>query len=422
VPIQSEPHRPWRAARDFLRKPALIIGEVAAISVASAVSTTLPQDNEVEELGRFAARSPGLARVTAALGLHGIIGSPWFLACVGLALLSLVVVQADQWRRLRRTWGSRLVPADLGRAQYRRELPVPPGKAAGLPVLRRAGRLGLLGSPLFHAGLLTVVFAGTIRLLYFADAGAKLVEGDTLPDGPAGWHQFRRGPLAGPFALPRGLRLEEVLLSYYPSGPLKQVAGRFVLLGPPQDEEREVAINSPLDLGSSSVYVLLSYGKVASLVHRTGSGEELLTIWLDPADKEWRGGQRLGGDREVRVRATRGEVDPERVEVRVSNGAVLAAVAQMQLGNPVAIGPGESLELGRVAGWVSLRGSRDPSRPLFFAGIVVAITGILLLFGFVPVETGAFVQGGRLVVALRAQRFAPLYAEQFEQLVKEFTS
>ena len=51
--------------------------------------------------------------------------------------------------------------------------------------------------------------------------------------------------------------------------------------------------------------------------------------------------------------------------------------------------------------------------------MTTAILGIVLLFGFVPVDEAVFVEGDRVVIAMRPQRFAPLFAERFERLCQE---
>jgi len=108
--------------------------------------------------------------------------------------------------------------------------------------------------------------------------------------------------------------------------------------------------------------------------------------------------------------------------IAVTAATDLAALedAELHVGAEIALGPGRTLRLQGLPYWVQLRGSHDPSKPLFFAGVVIGIAGVVLLFGFTRVETGVFVEGGQLVVALRSQRFAPLYAERFEALCKEW--
>lgn len=410
----------WRRTSALLRRPALVVAEVAALAGATALAATLPQEPDAAAVEELAARWPLLARVAGALGLHAILTSGWFLALVALAMLSLVAVQIEQWRRVRRVWATPLDGASFARAPYRRELPLPGGHAAPPARFRRSGRAGLLGSPIFHLGLLLVVGAGLARLLFFRDAGVRIIEGETLPPGPAAWQMQRGGPLSGPFALPDALRVDEVRPARYPTGALQQVAARVALVAGGRESARDVAINSPLEVGGRSVYILAGHGPAALLEHRRPAGAEEAVVYLEQREQDFRGRLRLDGGREVRLRASVTADRPDALEARLLSGPALLAVTRLVPGDELPLGPGESLRLVALPWWAQLWGSRDASRPFFFAGVAIAIAGIALLFGFVPVDSAVFVHDGRLVVALKPQRFAPLFAERFEEACKEW--
>jgi hypothetical protein len=408
----------WRKVSTVLRRPTVVVAEVAGLTTALALAAMLPQEPDAAAVAEFAGRWPAVAPVSHRLGLHGILTSGWFLALLAVAMLSLVAVQIEQWRRLRRVWGAPLDASSFARAQYRRELPLP-ADAVVAPRFRRSGRAGLLGSPVFHLGLLTVVVAGLARLLVFRDAGVRMLEGETLPADPSGWQVQRGGPLSRPFALAAPLRLEAVMPSRYDSGALQQVAAKVALLGAGAPEVHEVAINAPLDLGGRSIYLLAAHGPALMLVHRTAAGEQAQVVYLEQREGDFRGRLILDGGREVRFRSAVTAARPERVEARLLAGPALLLFGQLGPGAELPLGGGEALRLVGLPWWAQLWGSHDPSRPLFFAGVTIAIVGIALLFGFVPVDSAVFAERDRLVVALRPQRFAPLFAERFEELCKE---
>ena len=408
-----------RAALQLLRKPALVVGEVAALTLAAALAAVLPQEPDLQAIGAFAERWPLLSRAAAAVGLHRVVTSGWFLALVALAAASLLVVQREQWRRLLRVWPARPDPSVFARAPYRREVALAAGHAPPAPRLARRGRLGLLGSPIFHLGLLTVVGAGLSRLLLFSDGGARLLEGETLPPDPSAWHGGRGGMLASPFALQRPVRLDEMRPSRYGSGALLQVSARLAVLGGSGADVRELHINAPLHLGSETVYILAGHGPAAILELQSAAGERPEVVYLEAREQDYRGRLVLDGGRELRFRVTQGARRTEVVEVRVLRGPALLAVASLAPGAEMALGPGESLRLAGLPWWGQFWGSRDASQPFFFAGVTTAILGIVLLFGFVPVDEAVFVEGDRVVIAMRPQRFAPLFAERFERLCQE---
>jgi len=418
---QSGVRRVWQSGLRLLRRPVVIVSEVSAIGLACALVAALPQEPDAAAVERFAAEQPGLARFTSALGLHDLITSPWFLVLVFSAFCSLLAVQVDQWRRARRLWGESLTPMAFARAPFRRELALEASKAPpAAPRLVRGGRLALLGSPVFHLGLATVAVAGLLRLLFFQDAAVRAFEGMTLEAGPGAWDARRSGWLAPPLALAKAVRLEEVSVTRYQSGMLRQVTARVAIEGGGAGDSREVAVNSPLELAGVRLYVNSVHGLSALVELQGPDGVQPRTLFFETVDQVARARTRTGGGREVRLRAGVAEAQPEAVDVRVLKDDVLLSVASLRPGGVLPLGGGESLKLVALPFWVDLRASHDPSRPLFFAGIATGILGVILLFGVVRVDTGVFVEGGKLVVALRAQRFTPLFAERFERLCQEW--
>jgi len=265
-----------------------------------------------------------------------------------------------------------------------------------------------------------VVGAGLVRLLVFRDAAARVIEGDVLPADASAWQAQRGGPLSRPFALAAPVRVEEVAPARYASGALRQMTARLAPLGEGAGGAREIAINAPADLDGRSVYVLAGHGP-AALLERVGAGEvRPQIVYLEERDQDFRGRLFLEDGREVRFRTPVAAERPDAVEARLLRGPALLAVARMAPGSELALGGGEMLRLVALPWWAQLLGSRDPSRPFFFAGVAVAIAGIVLLFGFVPVDSAVFVERERLVVALRPQRFAPLFGERFEALCREW--
>lgn len=412
----------WKAAVALVRRPVVIVAEVLAFGAGAALAASLPQQPDAEGIERFAAESPRLARVAAALGLHEITTSPWFLGLAAACLLSLVAVQAQQWPRLRRTWSARLDGASFARAPFRRSVPLASARAVPpAPRFSTTGRVALLGSPLFHLGLLLLVVAGLARMLAFRDAFGRAFEGQVLAAVPGAFESERGGWLSRPLALGRPVTVEAIREERYASGALRQVSVRLGLGGAPgaPAEEREAAINAPLDVGDVRLYVTSAHGLAALLELDGPGGSEPAVAFLEERGGEWRGGLRREGGLEFRFR-TSAQERPAVLETRVLRDGLLLGVVALAPGARLGIGEGRALRSVGLPYWVQLRASRDPSRPLFFAGVAVGILGVLFLFAFTRVDAGVFVEGDRLVVALRPQRFAPLYAERFERLSSEW--
>lgn len=409
----------WRALLTTLRRPALIVTELAALATGSAVAVLVPQEPDGAEVARFAADWPALAAAFRALGLHSATTSPWFLAIAALALASLLAVQLEQWGRLRRTFLSDPAPEAFARAPFRVALPLDQARVPPEPVLERRGRAGMLGSPLFHLGLVLMVVAGLVRGLYSSEAVARVYEGQQLGAAPGAFDRERGGPLSTPFTLATPLRLERVEVAKYASGSIRQVEAVLARDGggPPV----RLAINAPLDLpGWRTLYLLNAHGVSLAVAERGPDGEHAHVVPLEDASGTWRGGFRTGSGLEARFRAGPSADLPAALELRVVRGGVLLALSEVPVGSGLTVAPGTSLEVVGVGRWVELKGSRDPSVPLFMVGLVTALVGATLMFAVVTVDTGVFVERGLLVVALRPMRFPPLYAERFERLCKEW--
>ena len=92
-------------------------------------------------------------------------------------------------------------------------------------------------------------------------------------------------------------------------------------------------------------------------------------------------------------------------------------------GQTMSLRSGEKLALHGTPFWVRLRGSRDPALWLAYLGFTLVMAGALLIFAVVKVDACVIVtplgERERVFVALKPQRFAPLFQERFDQLVRE---
>jgi hypothetical protein len=71
--------------------------------------------------------------------------------------------------------------------------------------------------------------------------------------------------------------------------------------------------------------------------------------------------------------------------------------------------------------WIRLRGSRDSAMWLAYLGFALAVIGATMIFTLVKVDACVIISPAgdreRVFVALRPQRFAPLFEERFQRLV-----
>jgi hypothetical protein len=418
--------------RKFLRSPRTIIVELLGIALAGVAATIVDQNPTGLQRERFAEAQPFLAKLVHALALDHVFSAWWFLSLVGVAACSLAIVTVEQWKRLFREWGTpgetafRTVP-------YRREVRRPaavvaPGTERRVSVTT-TGRLGSLGSPIFHAGLLLVALAGVARMLLGADAAREVWEGARVPVVAEAFEVQDHGPLAAPVAIPEPVKFLELQPTYYPSGGLLGLSARLEV-GEGEKRTETIAVNDPLDLGNTRLYLTQSFGPAAILDIPGASAPGAQAVLLAPDDIggfSWVGP--LPGRRELRVRAppaTRLARPSGIVDVRVLEGDALVAAGRLEPGSALPLPDGTSLVLRDVRWWVRVTASRDPTAWPMFAGFAIAILGVVLMFGVVRVDTLVVAEPGeggeKVTLAMRPQRLAPVFAERFERLVERESS
>jgi cytochrome c biogenesis protein ResB len=410
----------------LLRSPWTITVELAGVALAGLASTFVDQHPTAAALAARAATRPAAAWVIRVLGLDRVFTSPWFLGLVAMAAGSLTIVVWEQWRRLAREWGSP-AEASFRSAPYRADLVRPrTGQGRRLRIVTR-GRIGTLGSPLFHTGLLLVALAGVGRMLVSADAAGEVMEGQVVPAGPEAFRVQDRGLLAAPVSLPVPVRLVEMVPSHYLSGDLLRLSAR-VALDPASVATVEVAVNAPLELGPTLLYLSQEFGPAAVLEIQRDGDAAFRTAFLRPGeagDYEWAGPTPEG--LELRLRAPMsppGPRPPAVLEVRVISFGTLLAVGRLQPGSALELPGGGQVALRDMRWWVKLVASRDPTTWPVYLGFAVAIAGVVLMVTFMRTDLMVLVEPAgegeeRVVVAMRARRLAPIFAERFQRLVEE---
>ncbi|MEI7704152.1 MAG: cytochrome c biogenesis protein ResB [Deltaproteobacteria bacterium] len=415
---------PGAAFRRFLRSPWTITLEILGIALAGVSTTWIEQHPTPLARERLAEEAPAFAAAVRALAIDHVFTAPWFLALVALAAGSLSIVAWEQWKRLVRDWKD---PGEgwFRSAPYRRVVhraPTGEGRRVSIEV---AGRLGAIGSPLFHTGLLAIAVVGVARMLFAADAARDVWEGGVLPAGPSGFETQYLGPLARPLELPEPVQFVELRPGFYPSGALLEFTA-LVRIGEPPGRQATVAVNEPLDLGAARLYLTPAFGPAAVVEIAGTASPSRGVILLAPGasgDDAWSGRMPDGLEVRMRARHAPGPARPaSQVDVRVLRGDALLAAGRMQPGAVLDLPGGGSLALQDVRWWVRVAASRDPTAWPMFVGFGLAIAGVVLLSVFVRVDTMVVAEPDgdreRVTVAMRPQRLAPLFADRFERRVE----
>ena len=419
---------PAARLKKLLRSPWTITAELLGIALAG-FATTLVDQHPTERVRQLLVEDhPVLAGAIRALGLDRVFTAPWFLALVALVAGSLAIVAWEQWTRLFREWK---VPGEawFRSAPYRQVITRPLTGVGRRVEISIRGRVGALGSPLFHVGLLVCAVAGVGRMLVAADASREIWEGGSIPAGSTAFETQDLGPLARPVALPEPVRFLELRPRYYPSGGLLELDAK-VQIGEGQGNPVAIAVNQPLDFGATRLYLSQAFGPatVVSLPGAAGPEVGVMLLSVGPSgDYEWAG--KVPGGLEVRLRAPmeQGAARPPAVlEVRVLEKDALLAVGRLPPGGALELPRGGAIVFQEVRWWVRVLASRDPTAWPMFVGFGMAIVGVILMFGFVRVDTLVAVEpdgdGERVTVAMRPQRLAPVFADRFARLVEREAS
>jgi hypothetical protein len=368
----------------FLRRPAVIVGELAAIAVAGVLGATMP-------------------------GTH-IFQSVWFALLTLLTAASLAVVVNEQFRRVRSQWRPQPSSAQFQSAPFKVEFERPATTATPQQRIWSERRLGLAGSLVFHTGLLLLILAGAWRALFLSEAAVDLLEGETLAPNAA-WSAQWPGVFGQPFRLDQPLTLESVSGRRYSDGDLRDLRARL--------STGEVAVNRQLQLGGSRLYLTQEFGPAALLEWNSNRREAVLLA--NNGHGNFSG--EVAGPGGLKVILHSHSERPSDLELRVMRGNALLTAGTLGLGESLALPNGERLTLRAAPMWARLRGNCDSALWLAYAGMCLAMAGAAMMFCLVKLDFCVVVtplgEREKVFLALKPQRFALLFQERFDRFVRE---
>lgn len=406
-----------------LTSPRLVVGEIVALAFSGVLMTLIPQQGGVSSSS--AARGTTVPAFISTLGLDRVARTWWFLGLVLLGAASLVAVLAGQVRRVRAEWSRVPGPESFRGAPLRVEFVRRTAPAGGSPAttFRVRGRLGLLGAPLFHLGLVVVAVAGIVRMTFGADAQVDLFEGELLPAAPTAWAAQWPGLVARPFSLEEPVRLEAVRPSSYASGALLDLHATIAVGSAAPFRRESVSVNTPLALPGGRLFVTSLHGPTVFLeLGAEGADAMRRAVLLQAEQGRWQGRVRLPNETEAWLSARETGALPSEVEIRLLRDGRLAWLGVLRPGQRAAALSGTTLSLVAVRWWLRIGGTRDASLGIAYSGFALLALGAFLTFAVIPVAEAVLVEttsdGERVIVALRPRRFAPLYAERLEAIAR----
>jgi len=423
-----------RTAQQFLKSPKAIVGELAALALLCTLGAAIPQQGTATgaELEQLHQAGPVLAWLVNALGLDHVFRNPLFLSVAALTSASLFVVILGQLKRLRFQWSARLTEAHFRSAPFRAEFEVelPQNRESAPSAHTRIWterRIGLLGSPVFHIGLLLLIMAGALQALFSTSAIVDLVEGETLPPEAKAWGAQFSGMLGKPFHLDGPITLQTVKAARYTDGDLRDLKIEVAHALAGKTEIAEIAVNHDLKIGGSRLFLGSDFGPAALLEwQRAGavSNREAVLLKERGAGNFEGAANGSGGEvTHVRVLVGANGERPGGVEIRVMKNGALLFTGDLAAGQAVNLPGGETLILHSTPFWARLRGIRDSALWLAYASFALLMTGVVLIFTVVKVDCCVAVtplgDKCRIFVALKPHRLAPLFQERFDLLVRQ---
>ena len=423
-----------QAFLSVLRRPRVIVSEIALLGFMAVLGTFFPQLGSASAVDIAAFHDQGwfLLALINLFALDHIFQSIGFALATVAASASLLVAVTDQFHRLRLAWSKPLTEADFSKATFRAEFDRPartrpPGADSRMVHVKTEGKLGWVGSLVFHVGLLLVVLAGVGRALFGSQAVVDLMEGETLPPTAEAWSAQWPGVWANPFRLQSSITLTQVTVTNYSSGALRDLRVWLAINAGGRVRSAGVAINQDLHTPGGRLYLGSDFG-LAPLIEWRRAGhspvrEAPLLAGEKPFVYEGTSTPAAGLRAYLRVRLPRTGERPDRLEVRVMKGPALLFVGTVRVGSLVAVVDGMELRLQSIPFWVRLHASRDPALWLIYLGFIFVISGATILFAVIKIDLCVAVSsvGGidRVFVALKAQRLGPLFEARFRRWVRE---
>lgn len=409
------------------------MGELALLVLLCALGAAFPQaeSGDSPDPAWVSQGGPIVTKLVHYLALDHVFSSPLFLLVAILTTVSLLIVIAGQLRRARLQWTQSLTEAHFRSAPFRTEFDLPHlPNSVQEPVskLWTERRVALLGSPLFHIGLLAIIAAGALRALFGSAAAVDLIEGETLHPTASAWGGQFPGILGKSFRLGTPVTLDAVRVVNYNTGTLRDLQIRVSLPTDAGTTTAELAVNHDLKAQGGRLFLGSAFGPAALLEwQQPGGVSERKAVLLKQVRNGTFEGALNGADgRKLYLRA---QLDanrdhPPAVELRIMKESALLYTGELRQGETIGSPDGSGLTLHSTPLWVRLQGSRDPSLWLAYVGFTFVILGSVLMFAVVKTDFCLVVtpgsSGAHVFFAMRPHRFAPLFQERFEKLVLQY--
>jgi len=459
--------------RRTLGSPVLALVLIILVGAWSMLATIVPQGHaDAPEVESWVAANGVLGSITSAVGLHEAFGAPPFIAVSIVLMLSTAVCSWDRTRvavkrgRALRA-GARITPEDLARTTDL-AVPIDPAlsdadalarttsrlEAIGIKVRTEGGVIravspwwSVWGSPVFHWALVLLALAAFSGVLFRAEGNMVIPVGESKPDVPESYLVVETGRLHSWDGVERSIRVEDfdpamkkgdLELGAVPTVSVLDGDGEVIAT-------EDVYPNNKLHAGSLSINAP-TCGLTATIALETAGGDSLpQVVQLVAFSQEASGGteplqplvaSNNAGQVLLRLMATvpldpRGDgtygewipKDPAAHIVLEDGAGTILFDGIVRTGESAPLNGGGSVELLDVGWYAHLALVDDPSIPVVYAAMVLALLGLTMSLASRQQLIAAAVKtdddGRSLAVMMRLWRNVPTDRAEIEQVLTE---
>lgn len=401
----------------FLRSRKLAVFLIAAIAASSALGMLVPQATPAPDAyNAWALEHPHLDSVIKALSLNRVFASWWFLLIVFMFFINLFACTWEQCARAARLWMARKVElpetfqgtrkAVMSSSRETLEKAV---SQKGYSVIKKTANttvfernpLGIWAPVILHVGLIVVMLGGLVSAGFKMTGYMTVMEGEIRREVQDEYEVIRKAPFFGVVGhRGYGIGLTEQQRVLNNEGKVKYIKSDMVIL----DGNKPLATNT-VEVGKPLIYKGLGIYEhnagFAPLVTVTGSdGSELYKGFLfmktitSPSGTTYRRSNfAVSGTpftlnvwfypdmliKNNKVATRRLALGEPGIEAIITQGGQEIAKGVLRRGEKLNFA-GNSLSFSEVRQWTGLEIIYDPGANILFAGCLITVLGITLLY------------------------------------------
>jgi len=431
-----------RAIKRFFLSRKTVLLLIVLILAAVMIAYIFPQlfFTSQEKLEEWRTSHPLWTLWVAKLGLDHVYTTPWFAALLSAFLFSLVLSTIEQIKiSIKKTFGHGVLS---GGKELKVNAPEDNIKNAikrlGYFQIVRNGEVlrfirhpwGYWGNVLFHFGIVLLITASLIVVLFEKRGLLFLVEGELYAPGTP-WLVESNGIFAKPFILPEAVMLDHVSPEFWENDSLKDLKTTISFSDPQGKIKRyELGINQTVDFRGVRLYQDQRFGHAffVTLTDKEGIRKGIILMIKNPVKRDKASYGNYQSEKILYLIKAKYFADSEKKNMASLNPLlVMRLVDKGTVIDEISLQSNESGKLGlytaRLEGitrWAGMIFVDVKGMPGVFAAFFIIIMGAALNYFVSPREFLLKADDGGFSITWKATRFESFYKEEFETILSEF--